>query len=340
MKIFFLSLLFTLTANATYFPNNSNGQATMANSAPVTFASDQSAISTTVTPTAYNSTTGVLNWDMLSNAASGWYDTKNNYGSVGIDIYTTTTVTGGVLTFEQTNDVTNDAAGITWNLQDVSVLTQSNVTTLTLVASTIKHYIAPINSRYVRVRISTAFIGTGTVGITAQFRNAAFVPLVQPVSQATAGSLNGTMSVASAQTLATVTTVGTVSTITADNIAPGTTNGCFSPGSTLISITGTTSGTAATQIIALVASKKIFICSLTVTSVSGTTPTFSLVQGTGTNCVTTQSVLVQAFATATTAGTLYTFANPVAVSTSAFALCYLDGGTSPVQNYQITYTQQ
>jgi hypothetical protein len=278
----------------------------------------------TVKPTAYNSTTGVLNWDMLSNSASGWYDT--------LDIYTTTTVTGGVITFEQSNDITADSAGVVWNLQDVTVLTQTNVTTLTLVASTVKHYIAPINSRYVRLRISTAFAGTGTVGVTAQFRNAGFVPLVQSVNQATAGSLNTTATIASG-------TVTTVSTVTAANIAPGTTNGCASPGSTLVSISGATSGTAATQIIALSAAKKIFICSMTIIAVSGTTPTFSLVQGTGTNCAAGQVALVSSFSTAT-AGQVFTFAAPVAVSVSADAVCYLNTGTTPVQNYTITYTQQ
>lgn len=287
----------------------------------------------TVTTAAFTSVTGTLNKDMLTGNASGWYDTLNQYSSIAADIYTTTTVTGGVLTFEQTNDSTNDAAGVVWNIQDVTVLTQTNVTTLTLAATTVKHYIAPISSRYVRFRISTAFAGTGTVGATVHFKTQPYSPLVYSVNQATAASLASTATIASG-------TVTTVSTVTADNIAPGTTNGCLSPGSTLISVTGATSGTSATQIIALVAAKKIFICSMTITSVSGTAPTFSLVQGTGTNCATGQTTLVQAFATATTAGTLYTFANPVAVSVSANAVCYLDGGTTPVQNYQITYTQQ
>lgn len=115
-------------------------------------------------------------------------------------------------------------------------------------------------------------------------------------------------------------------------------NPCTNPGATLVSITGATSTNNATQIIALSGSTKIYICALTVVGVSGTTPTFSIVQGTGSNCVTGQTTVVQAFAT--TANQSYLFAGPVAVGTAGAAFCYKDGGTSPVENYQITYVQQ
>lgn len=177
----------------------------------------------TLTTSAFNSSTGVLNWDMLSNTASGWYDTQNMFPWFTCDIYTTTTVTGGVLTFEQTNDTTNDSSGTTVNLQDATVITQTNVTTLTLVASTVKHYHAAITSRYVRFRFSTAFAGTGTVGATVQFRTSSYAPLTLSVNQATAGSLATTATIASG----TVTTVSTVTAVTAVNAmnSVATTNG-------------------------------------------------------------------------------------------------------------------
>lgn len=115
-------------------------------------------------------------------------------------------------------------------------------------------------------------------------------------------------------------------------------NPCFSPGATLSSVTGTTSGTTAVQIIALSGTTSIYICSLTVVGVSGTTPTFSLVYGTGTNCATGQTVLIGAWTTA--ANTVYPFAYPVAIVPSGQALCYLDSGTTPVQRFAITYVQQ
>jgi hypothetical protein len=159
----------------------------------------------------------------------------------------------------------------------------------------------------------TANAGSGTMAVSGTFWQA-----TQPVSgTVTANAGTGTMTVAQA------TTGG---------------NPCLNPASTLVSITGATSTTNATQIVALSGSTKIYICSMTIIGVSGTSPTFSLVQGTGSNCVTGQTTVVQSWAT--TAGTLYAFANPVSVGTAGAALCYKDGGTSPVQNYQINYVQQ
>jgi hypothetical protein len=114
-------------------------------------------------------------------------------------------------------------------------------------------------------------------------------------------------------------------------------NPCMNPAATLVSANGATSGTTAVQIVALSGSTKIYLCSLSVIGVSGTTPTFSLVQGTGSNCATGQTVVVQSWAT--TAGAIYAFANPVAVGAAGNALCYLDTGTTPIQKYTLTYVQ-
>lgn len=115
-------------------------------------------------------------------------------------------------------------------------------------------------------------------------------------------------------------------------------NPCQNPQASLNSLPVTTSGTTAVQIVALSGSTKIYICSLTVIGQSGTTPTFSLVQGTGTNCAATQTVVVPAFATP--ANTLFPFANPVSAGVAGNALCYLQTGTTPVTKVQITYVQQ
>lgn len=115
-------------------------------------------------------------------------------------------------------------------------------------------------------------------------------------------------------------------------------NPCLNPSATLLSISGSTSGTAAVQVVALSGSTKIYVCSMSIIGVSGTNPTFSLVQGTGSNCANGQSVLVNAWTT--TAGQLYPFANPVAVGVAGNAVCYLDTGTTPIQRYTITYVQQ
>ncbi len=117
----------------------------------------------------------------------------------------------------------------------------------------------------------------------------------------------------------------------------GSGNPCQNPAAILQSTGVTTSGTTAVQIVALSGTLKIYICSLTVIGQSGTTPTFSLVQGTGTNCATGQTVVVPAFATP--ANTLFAFATPVSVGVAGNALCYLQTGTTPITKVQITYVQ-
>lgn len=116
-------------------------------------------------------------------------------------------------------------------------------------------------------------------------------------------------------------------------------NPCVWPEAVLLSTTGATSTTNATQIIGLVSGKKIYVCSLTVIGVSGSsTPTFSLITGTGSNCASTVVTAVAAFGT--TADVTYRFDNPVVVSAASNALCYKQTGTSPVNNYYLTYVQQ
>ena len=116
-------------------------------------------------------------------------------------------------------------------------------------------------------------------------------------------------------------------------------NGCANPHATLVSVTNAaTSGTAAVQVIALSGTAKIYVCSLTVLQTSGTTPTFSLESGTGSNCASNTTVMVFAFAGSTTVPT--TFANPVGVTSAGYALCYLQTGTTPIYKFVLTYVQQ
>ena len=180
-------------------------------------------------------------------------------------------------------------------------------------------------------------VKTGTVSVTGN------VTVVQPtgtnlhtvLDSGTLTSVTNAVTVAQSTATSLNANVNTLTTISGANA-------CMNPTSTLASISSATSGTtAAVQIIALSGSKKIYVCSMTVVSVSGTTPTFSLVYGTGTNCGTGQGVLIQAFPTSATAGTFYTFANPTAVTPASQALCYLDTDSgTPVQNYTISYVQQ
>jgi hypothetical protein len=120
------------------------------------------------------------------------------------------------------------------------------------------------------------------------------------------------------------------------SVSPNGGNPCQSPTATLSAVAGATSGTVAVQLVAISGTTKIYICSVNVTGVSGTTPTFSLKYGTGTACATGGVTILGAWTTA--ANTIYTFTQPF-VTPAGQALCYLNTGTTPIQNYAITYVQ-
>ena len=121
-------------------------------------------------------------------------------------------------------------------------------------------------------------------------------------------------------------------------VSPNGGNPCLNPSSTLVAVSGVTSGTSGVQIVAASGSTKIYICSLTVVGVSGTTPKFSLEYGTGSNCVVVPVPFLGLFTT--TAGVAYAFANPVYITPASQEVCYIDTGTTPVQDYMMTYVQQ
>lgn len=118
---------------------------------------------------------------------------------------------------------------------------------------------------------------------------------------------------------------------------PGSYNSC-DQSKTTTTLLGATSGTSATQLVALAVNTPIYVCRVLVTGVSGTNPTFSLVYGTGTNCATGQTLFLPVAATVAQTPVVYPGPYLGAVPAGK-ALCYLDGGTAPVQNYIIVYAQ-
>lgn len=119
-------------------------------------------------------------------------------------------------------------------------------------------------------------------------------------------------------------------------VSPNGGNLCLNPTATLNNVALNASGTTAAQIIALSGTTKIYVCAITVIG-GGTSPTFSLVQGTGTNCATGQTVVVQAIPLSTT--TTFSFPSPAAVTSSGQALCTLLTGTTPTAKGVLTYVQ-
>lgn len=114
-------------------------------------------------------------------------------------------------------------------------------------------------------------------------------------------------------------------------------NPCSSPSATLQMVTGSASGTTATQIIALSGSTKIYVCAINFGTGTGA-GTISLLYGTGTNCATGQAILMQAFSVPATSA-LY-LGPVVGVTPAGNALCYIQTGTTPTAKYTVTYVQQ
>jgi hypothetical protein len=93
------------------------------------------------------------------------------------------------------------------------------------------------------------------------------------------------------------------------------------------------SSATTTQIVALTASKKVYVCNYSLT-VTGTSPTLTWEYGTGTACATGTTAISGAMAGGTTAAPIVLNSPPEAtgyafVTPSAQALCILSGGTTP-----------
>lgn len=175
-------------------------------------------------------TAPVLNTDLLTNGASGWYD-AGGFHSATFQIQTGAGISAGVLTFEQTNDIQRSPAG---NLLQVSDLTTQNtnpVTSLTLAANATRLLGASIKARYVRVRVSTAVVG-GNVSCSGVFSQQPFTDTIFNIQQATASNLQTTATIAAGANL-----VGDVG-----NQARATTGGIVAP-FRLLSSAATTNAT-------------------------------------------------------------------------------------------------
>lgn len=141
-----------------------------------------------------------------------------------------------------------------------------------------------------------------------------------------------------AVSLASTTITGNVAVTHAAASISGS-NPCINPTATVLGVSVATSGTASVQLVALSGTTKVYVCSLNVTGVSGTTPTFKLTYGTGTACAVGTTGIVGPFTT--TANTNFLFTGPTfAVTPAGQALCYVQTGTTPISTVNLTYAQQ
>lgn len=199
-----------------YVPPNSNGQATMANSTPVTLASDQSTlpanlVDAIVTGQTAQSTSG--NNILLATAGSGSVDVmaaNATYRSFYCQITGSAGIASGQVIFEGSNDNTTFVT-LLW--YDDAVVTGAVVNAATsIAANTNRFFSGKIPYRYFRCRISTVFSG-GTVSAVVRYSQFDYVPKVTTVGQATAANMN--VAIGSG----TVTTVSTLSNTT--QLTPG-----------------------------------------------------------------------------------------------------------------------
>ncbi|HEX7633119.1 MAG TPA: hypothetical protein VF401_02200 [Candidatus Saccharimonadales bacterium] len=180
-----------------YTPNNPNGQAASANSAPVVLASDQSKIPIQVTNGQTLSTTGTagaLNADAYTGDVS-------NYSSVSVQIQGTWS---GTLSFQCSNDNTNWVAATLFSASSLATSGSQSVT-----ANGVLH--GPLPEQYFRIRMTSYTSGTASVNILLKTMQiplhsvgASYSPLTR-----TSGGLTGARIKSAATTNATVVKAST-----------------------------------------------------------------------------------------------------------------------------------
>ena len=155
-----------------------------------------------------------INTDLITGVVSGWFDAAN-YHSASIQVIGSAGITAGAIFFEQTNDTTAAASGNSWAVEEETSLTPTpNIAAITIAASTTRMFRGAITSRYIRVRVSTAF-ATANVQAVAVLSQLPFVRMVQTVHQATGANLNMAISSGTVTTLTTLTGTTTLTPGTA-----------------------------------------------------------------------------------------------------------------------------
>lgn len=135
-----------------------------------------------------------LNDNVLAASGSAAIDTLaignglSSAHSMYIQIIGSAGISAGAVTFEGSND---NATFVTIALYDEAVSTGAVTTNATVAASASRWFAGPVTYRYIRVRISTAFVG-GTISAIARFSTAPYVPRVTQVAQPTPSNLQVT----------------------------------------------------------------------------------------------------------------------------------------------------
>jgi hypothetical protein len=141
-----------------------------------------------------------------------WLDAQG-YNSFSVQIIGSAGISAGAVIFEQTNDTTLAANGIALAVDEQGVINANPQTSaITIAASTVRAFKGALLMRYIRVRISTSFVG-GTVQAVGTFSTLPYAAVTINAQQATAASLATTATIASG-TVTTVTTLTGTTTLT------------------------------------------------------------------------------------------------------------------------------
>lgn len=192
-----------------------------------------------------------INTDLITGTVSGWYDAAN-FHSASIQVIATAAITAGAISFEQTNDTTNAAAGVFWQMRESSVGNANPIAAaLNISSSTIRIFEGAVMARYVRVRISTAVTGGGSFSASSLFSQLPYAANVMTMQQGTAANLN--------------------MTATLNAAIVGLNPGFLGVDTASSVIVGTTTSSAISQVNGTAASFNVIV-----TAASGTTPTMDV----------------------------------------------------------------
>lgn len=142
----------------------------------------------------------VLDTELLTNRVSGWYDAKN-FRSVAFQIQTDADVTAGEITFEQTNDITISPNGNFLQVFDLTSVNTNPFTYITLAGNATRLFAASVTARYVRVRVTSAFVG-GYVSASAVFSQQPYSNPVLNIQQSNGANLQVAARLAAGASLA------------------------------------------------------------------------------------------------------------------------------------------
>lgn len=167
------------------------------------------------------------NTDLLTNVVNGWYDV-GDFTSATVQLITSAGISGGVVTFEQTNDTTLAVTGSAILGYDVAVASPTApLFTINLSASTVRVIRFPLHCKYFRVRASIAVAG-GTAQVSMALSQRPLAHTANHVYSSSAANFSAMVSGSAANAAAATGNPVTVAGVVKTAVATAGTNGTVS----------------------------------------------------------------------------------------------------------------